>query len=81
MVKVQNMLQNEMNNYKKPTLMKHKDGKNCYEKETTCFQVVTKFKYIFLIYENISFTFSKKDLSPFSGLGAKFSSFRYFSKN
>lgn len=57
-------------------------GKNCYEKEkfTSCLVKFQMYNF-FLNYENISLTFSKKDLSLFSGFGEKFSSLSDFSKN
>jgi hypothetical protein len=37
-----------------------KDGKNCYEKEITCFQVTTKYKTNFLIMKTYLLLFQKK---------------------
>ena len=56
-------------------------GKIAMKKKITIEIVRFKYNKVFLNYENISLTFSKKDLSVFSGCGAKLSSVSDFSKN
>jgi len=45
---------------KNPPYFLQKDGKNCYEKEITCSQVIFKFKNIFLIMKTYLLLFQKK---------------------
>ena len=66
---------------KKPTLICIRMGKIAMKKKITNELVRFKYNKVFLIYENISLTFSKKDLSLFSGCGIKLSSVNDFSKN
>ena len=45
---------------KNPPKFLHRDGKNCYEKEITCFQVISKCNYIFLTMKTYPLLFQKK---------------------